>query len=174
MTDTNAVDKAEQFRKQNAEKKTVEERVNAEGNKEYLDDQTGEWVSKNELKTREKLRQKAAKEAEKAVKKAEEKKDKAKDAKGPKEAEEELDPTKYRENRMQYLDNLRSEGINPYPHKFCRDMTLQQFRDKYEEVKIENGSFQEEKIALAGRIMGLRASGQKLIFIDLVEDNARV
>lgn len=39
---------------------------------------------------------------------------------------------------------------------------------------MENGSFLEEKVALAGRIMGLRSQGAKLIFIDLHEDNAKV
>lgn len=120
------VDKAEQFRKQNAEnKKPVQERVNEEGNKEYLDEETNEWVSKNELKTREKLRQKAAKEAEKVAKKKGDQKDgPGKDNKKTKDVEEELDPTKYRENRIQYLEQLRNEGTNPYPHKFNRDMTV--------------------------------------------------
>jgi len=54
-------------------------------------------------------------------------------------------------------------------------MTVQQFREKYDQQKIENGSFLEDKtVALTGRIMGLRSSGAKLIFIDLCEDNSKI
>lgn len=69
---------------------------------------------------------------------------------------------------------MREKGVNPYPHKFNRDMTVQQFRERYEENKIENGDFVEEKVALTGRVMGLRSSGNKLLFIDLHEDNYKV
>lgn len=69
---------------------------------------------------------------------------------------------------------MREKGENPYPHKFFRDMTINLFRQKYEETKIEDGAFLEEKVAITGRIMGLRSSGTKLIFIDLHEDNFKV
>jgi lysyl-tRNA synthetase class 2 len=164
-------DKAEQFKALNANQEEAESRDTADGKKEYLDKETKEWVSKTELKKRQAARKTAAKAAEKAAKKkdapvAAKKKDVAE--------EEELDPTKYRENRIKFLDNLRTEGKNPYPHKFNRDMTIQQFREKYEAVKIVDGEFVEEKVAITGRVMGLRSSGAKLIFIDLHEDNSKV
>ena len=31
------------------------------------------------------------------------------------------------------LDTMRENGVNPYPHKFNRDMTVQQFRDRFED-----------------------------------------
>lgn len=93
-----------------------------DGKKEYLDEETNEWVSKSELKKRQTLRKKAKEQAEKAAKKKDvvvgEKKGK-KD-----ENEEELDPSKYTEIRKKFLDSLRAEGKNPYPHKFIRDMTI--------------------------------------------------
>lgn len=58
-------DKAEEFKKQNANQAKVQERE-VDGKKEYLDEETGEWVGKNELKKREKARQAAKKAAEKA------------------------------------------------------------------------------------------------------------
>jgi lysyl-tRNA synthetase class 2 len=85
-----------------------------------------------------------------------------------------LDPTKYTENRYKMLDIMRAKGENPYPHKFNRDMTVQQFREKFEDTKIETDSFIDQTVALAGRVMGLRSSGAKLIFIDLHEDNSKV
>jgi lysyl-tRNA synthetase class 2 len=70
--------------------------------------------------------------------------------------------------RKRLLEQIRDEGKNPYPHKFNRDMTIPQFREKYEQTKIEVGEFlEDQKVALTGRIMGLRSSGAKLIFIDL-------
>ena len=70
--------------------------------------------------------------------------------------------------RKRLLEQIRDEGKNPYPHKFNRDMTIHQFREKYEQTKIEVGEFlEDQKVALTGRIMGLRSSGAKLIFIDL-------
>jgi len=44
-------DKAEQFKKANADEKEPEMRE-VDGKKEYLDEETKEWVSKTELKTR--------------------------------------------------------------------------------------------------------------------------
>jgi len=163
--------KAEEFKKQNAGEAAAQSRDTADGKKEYLDTETNEWVSKNELKKRQTLRQKAAKAAEKAATK------KATPAATKKKAEdeEEVDPSKFRENRMKYLDQMRDEGKNPYPHKFNRDMTITQFREKFAAENIEKGQFVEDtKVALTGRIMGLRNQGAKLLFIDLHEDGAKV
>lgn len=86
-----------------------------------------------------------------------------------------MDPSKYTENRKQWLESVRAEGKNPYPHKFKRDMTIPQFKEKYATSDLKNGEFKDDvTIALTGRIMSLRASGAKLIFIDLTEDNGKV
>ena len=102
-------DKAEEFKKQNAQETQVQSRDTADGKKEFLDEVTNEWVSKSELKKRQTSRKKA----EQAAKKAEEKKAKdeakAKAAEGgPAKAkkvvvEEELDPSKYTENRRAWI-----------------------------------------------------------------------
>lgn len=119
-------DKAEEFKKANAEKSAVQERT-VDGKKEFLDEETGDWVSKNELKKRQTARKNAAKAAEKAAaKKAKEGATPAKkDKKAAAEAEdEELDPSKYTEIRKAFLEKEREAGRNPYPHKFHRDMTI--------------------------------------------------
>ena len=70
---------------------------------------------------------------------------------------------------------MRDGGINPYPHKFSRTHRIDQFREAYEEVKLENGQFDEETmVALTGRIKSIRGAGAKLIFIDLEADDAKV
>jgi lysyl-tRNA synthetase class II len=54
-------------------------------------------------------------------------------------------------------------------------MTIPQYREKYEQVNIDKGQFLEDQpIALTGRIMTLRQSGAKLVFIDLHEDGKKV
>ena len=164
-------DKAAEFKKQNAAASKVQERE-VDGKKEYLDDETNEWVGKNELKKREKARKGAKAKAEKDSKKADEPK---KEAKKKVENDDDLDPSKYTDNRKAYLESVRADGKNPYPHKFKRDFTLPQFREKYEEVKIDNGKFLDgQKVSVTGRIMMIRASGAKLIFIDLHEDSGKI
>jgi len=165
-------DKAEQFKKANAEEKPTQERE-VDGKKEYLDEVTNEWVGKNELKKREKARKKEKDAAEKAAKKKAEPKPAAK-AKAAVE-DEELDPSKYTDNRKAFLEGLRKDGKNPYPHKFNRDFTVPQFIEKFGQVKIENGEFlEDQKVAVTGRVMNLRPSGAKLIFIDLCEDGGKI
>jgi len=120
--------KAEEFKQRNAtENKTQEREV--DGKKEYLEIETGDWVSKSELKKRQTARKKTAKEAEKlAAKKAKEANAPAKKEKKVAVDEDEVDPSKYTDNRKAFLDKEREAGRNPYPHKFNRDMTIPQFR----------------------------------------------
>jgi len=127
-------DKAEEFKKQNAQEAHAQMRE-VDGKKEYLDEETGEWVSKNELKKRQTQRKKAAAQASKPAKKepaGAQKKEKA-------NVEEEIDPSKYTDNRKAFLEHMRDEGQNPYPHKFMRDMTIPQLKEKYEAKTIEQG-----------------------------------
>lgn len=88
---------------------------------------------------------------------------------------EETDPSKYTDNRKNWIESLRKEGKNPYPHKFNRDMTVPQFIEKYSQEDIKDGTFLEDKVvSLTGRIQNLRPSGAKLIFIDLTEDEKKI
>ena len=164
-------DKAEEFKKQNANQAKVQERE-VDGKKEYLDEETGEWVGKNELKKREKARKAAKTAADKAAKKSAEPK---KEAKKKVENDEDVDPSKYTDNRKAFLEGVRADGKNPYPHKFKRDFTLPQFREKYDGMQIEKGTFMEnQSVSVTGRIMMIRASGAKLIFIDIHEDGSKI
>lgn len=120
--------KAEEFKKANAAEKKAEEKI-IDGEKRYLDVPTGDWVSKGELKKREKMRKKEQADAEKAAAKAAKEEQKAGDGGAKKEkvkvgGDDVLDPTKYTENRKNFIQAQRDEGKNPYPHKFNRDMTI--------------------------------------------------
>lgn len=96
----------------------------------------------SELKTRKKLREKE--EAKK--KKEEEKASKqppatAGKAKAP---EEILDPTQYTNNRKQFVQKLRDEAKNPYPHKFERTHRIDEFTKAFDGQCVEKGVFLED------------------------------
>ena len=100
-----------------------------EASKTYLDEVTGEHVSKNELKKRQKARAKAEKDAQKAKEKAEAAAAKGGEAKTKRAAfDEDVDPSKYTDNRKNFVQALRDQGVNPYPHKFTRTHRIDQFR----------------------------------------------
>jgi len=109
--------------------------------KQILDEVTGEMVSKNELKKRQKLRANEAKKKEKEEAKA---KEQAANPKAEK-VKEEVDPTKYTENRKIWIQNQRDAGANPYPHKFHRELRIDELREKFASVLTVKGEFLEEE-----------------------------
>lgn len=86
-----------------------------------------------------------------------------------------MDPSKYTENRKNMLEDRRKNGENPYPHKFHRSLKIPEYREKYEKQTIENGAFLDDVTeSVTGRVTSLRASGNKLIFIDLTGDGHKI
>lgn len=149
----------------------AEKIVAEDGTTSYLDKETGEYVSKNELKKRDKLRKNEAKKKDKASKKPEEEK-----KSGKKQAlDEELDPSKYTEIRKQWLESRRAEGENPYPHKFHRTHRVDEFVKEFEPICTENDKFVEDKeVAVTGRVITIRGYGKSLVFYDITGDSAKV
>lgn len=132
-----------------------------------LDAETGEMVSKSELKRRIKNRQK---EQEKAAKKstsagADESSAAAEDG----DEEESLDPNQYFEIRSKAVAAL---GDAAYPHKFHATMTIGEFIAKF--AHIEAGTHLPERVSIAGRLKSKRSSGAKLVFYDVISDNQKV
>lgn len=120
-----------------------------------------ETMSKNEMKRLAKMEKKAQEKAEKDAKKKLE----AATSSGGKlvTEKEELDPSKYFENRNKALDEAEAAGINMYPHKFDVEMNLPDFIAKFS--KIDDGSHQEGvSVSVAGRVMGKRQQGSKIVF----------
>lgn len=116
------------------------------------------------------MREKEAKKKEK-----EEAKKPVAAAKAAKAEVVELDPTQYTNNRRQYIQQLRSEGKNPYPHKFERTHRIDEFTVAFDPVCVEKGVFLEEhRVAVTGRVMSIREAGPKLVFIDLSGDDHKV
>lgn len=57
--------------------------------------------------------------------------------------------------RIQKVNNLRAQGIDPYPSVTRRDNSIKEARSK-----------DQQKVAIAGRVMGFRGHG-KIFFLDL-------
>ncbi|ODQ83100.1 hypothetical protein BABINDRAFT_80844 [Babjeviella inositovora NRRL Y-12698] len=138
----------------------------------YLDDTTGEMVSKTELKKRTKARINEAKKAEKAAKaaltapKVTKKKDEMAD----------LSPNQYFEIRSRQIDQLRSNkhaGINPYPHKFNVSLSVPAFAKAYAHLG-RGETLPDVTVSVAGRIMTKREAGSKLKFYVLKSDGVQV
>lgn len=142
------------------------------------DPETGEMVSKSELKKRIKQRENAKKKAEKAAAAPAQPQAKVSAA----EAEEELSPNQYYEIRSRAIQKLRaipaSERTlttpNPYPHKFHVTLSLPAFIDKYAKECAEAGSRSEDVVSVAGRIHSMRAQGAKLRFYDLYSEGVKI
>ncbi|CAG9473146.1 lysine--tRNA ligase, putative [Plasmodium vivax] len=95
----------------------------------------------------------------------------AKDKK--KEEEAEVDPRLYYENRSKLILEQKAKGINPYPHKFERTITVPEFVEKYQHLA-SGEHLEDTPLNVTGRIMRVSASGQKLRFFDLVGDGAKI
>lgn len=151
-----------------------EEEKGGEKQKEFTHPDTGEKISKSQYKAIMKQKQKAEQEAKKkAEKEAKAKEQEGKVPKKKKGDEEELDPTKYLENRKKWLRDLMNKGINPYPHKFEVSINLPDFRAKYESIT-KKGEFLPEQVQVAGRVYSIRKSGANLIFYDIRGDDGKL
>jgi len=116
-------------------------------------------LSKNE--------QKRLAKAARAKKKKEEKA-----AKRKAEGKVELDPSKYYDNRKNWIKSLEASGREPYPHKFEVSVSIPQFCLTYADCKSEE--ILDEAVSIAGRVMVIRKFGSKMIFYVVQADGARV
>jgi len=82
---------------------------------------------------------------------------------------EELDPTKYRENRMAMVKAMK----DPYPHKWPVNHAIPALIEKYKDLPAQHQETDVE-IIIAGRVKNKRAQGASLLFYDLVADGSRI
>ncbi|VEN46870.1 unnamed protein product [Callosobruchus maculatus] len=131
-------------------------------------------LSKSELKRRLKAEQKAKEKAEKAMQQA------AQVTQIPKKKEdkineEEINPNEYFKIRTAAVQTLKDLGgeNHPYPHKFHVSTSLEEFIEKYKDLK-DGEVLDNERLSVAGRIHALRESGAKLIFYDLRGEGTKI
>lgn len=71
------------------------------------------------------------------------------------------------------VNALKKSGVNPYPHKFEVDTTINNLRETY--GSLENGAHLENVIVkVAGRIKAIRDSSKKLKFYTIVQDGVEI
>ena len=70
----------------------------------------------------------------------------------------------YRERRLEEIERLRGQGVNPYPYRFDRSHTLGEIRAKH--GSLEAGTETTDEVSVCGRVMLKRDQG-KLIFITI-------
>ncbi|KAF4564882.1 lysyl-tRNA synthetase [Pleurotus pulmonarius] len=139
----------------------------------HKDPVTGEMISKQELKRREKQRAKDASKASKAAAQPPQAKPKVSAA----EEEANLNPNQYYEIRSRRIQQLKaSQSPNPYPHKFNVTRSLESYIECYgKEGKIAAGTKLEGTTeSLAGRIHTIRDNGSSLRFYDLHGEGVKV
>ena len=126
--------------------------------------------AKQALKEKEKAEKDAAKRAAAAAAPP-----KAAGAAAPTlEEDEDIDPTKYFENRLAWVSDRKENGPDPYPHKFSVQLQLPAFHAKYNDV-IEDGGFAPETdVSIAGRVGNIRSGGKGLVFYDLFGEGQKV
>lgn len=132
-----------------------------------------EKLSKNELKRREKMKKKEAEKAAKEAAKAAKLATNPKPAEEKKEDEEDVDPTKYFENRLAVVKKAEETGNTYYPHKFEVQYSLPQFIEKFSGCK-DGEHLENEVCTVAGRVILKRASGRKLFFYTLQGDGKQI
>lgn len=150
---------------------TEENLLSEEVAKLLLDEVSGEMVSKNELKRRNKQREKDSAKASKHS-------ESACNTEGSNDGcvvdqIEELTPNQYFEMRKQSLEKMKSEGKNPYPHKFTVSCRVDEFIAKFSHLQ-EGEHLEDVLVSLAGRVGVKRSSGSKLIFYDLQSCEAKI
>jgi len=123
------------------------------------------------LRAQKKKEAKEKKLAAAAAKKAAQQPAKKDEAK--KEGEEELDPTKYKENRIRALLEMEaSHTLNPWPHKWQQTLRIPEYVEKYSTLK--DGENSEDVVSLSGRVLAKRTQGANLAFLDLYECQVKV
>jgi lysyl-tRNA synthetase class 2 len=136
----------------------------------HKDPVTGELISKQELKRRDKQRKKDAARSSKPPTAA------PKTVKAGAE-DEPLNPNQYFEIRSRQILHLKeTQAPNPYPHKFHVTSSLSQYISTYGvEGKIPPGEkLLGTSVSLAGRLHNIRASSSKLRFYDLHAEGQKV
>jgi len=153
-------------------------KVGEEEDNSALDKRDPNYDSENEetkklpAAERKRLKREAemAKKAAEKEKKAAEQAAKQEASGGKKAADaEELDPSKYRENRIAAVKALK----DPYPHKWPVDASIPGLIEQYKDLANE-AQEQGTIVTIAGRVKNKRAQGASLIFYDLFADGARI
>ncbi len=76
-----------------------------------------------------------------------------------------------RKRRLEKLEFLRKEGINPYPYSFNKKNTAKQIKEKFSKLKKEEKT--NSKTSVAGRVMASRVMG-KISFFTIQDQTEKI
>ena len=91
---------------------------------------------------------------------------------GTEEEMDRKDSNVLRDQKIDKLNSLREEGVEPYPYEFQRTHLTAEIRSKHEE-ELEPDEESEQEVRIAGRMMALRDMG-KACFLDLVDGSGQL
>lgn len=80
----------------------------------------------------------------------------------------------YKEMRLEQLDKLEKNGINPYPNKFEVNVDIDRFLELDESIEPGERRMDGDTYCFAGRIILMRSSGKKLRFYTIQVDGKQV
>jgi hypothetical protein len=63
--------------------------------------------------------------------------------------DDDIDPMAYYENRLKMIDEMRDQGLNPFPHKWPVNMSIPDFIKKYEGIS-DGTKVDDDEVVLAG------------------------
>lgn len=75
--------------------------------------------------------------------------------------------------RTEFVNKLKNDGHNPYPHKFNVTISLNNFIDEFSYLDKETIN-KDKEYSLAGRIISKREYGDKLVFYDLNGEGSKI
>jgi lysyl-tRNA synthetase class 2 len=81
----------------------------------------------------------------------------------------EIEPTRLREERLRKLNELREQGINPYPYSFERTDRAVDLQARYKDLAA--GSETSDQVRVCGRIMNERNTW---LFVDLYDESGKI
>ncbi|KAK3201032.1 hypothetical protein GRF29_213g713623 [Pseudopithomyces chartarum] len=152
--------------------KVVGSKVDGSVSGSLLDQETGQRVSKNELKKRQKQRERERLKAEGEVNRQT-----PSDIKERAEGQEEkgeLSANQYFEIRSQRVKRMKeTQSPNPYPHKFHVTYDLRNFQNDFGHLK-KGETVEGRSISVGCRIYNIRTSGKNLRFYEVAVDGAEV
>ena len=70
------------------------------------------------------------------------------------------------------IKSLKSSGIDLYPHKFHTSISFKNFIEKYSHI--DKDQSESEIVSIAGKVLSIRFSGKKLMFVDLYSQYQKI
>ncbi|MBX9694847.1 MAG: lysine--tRNA ligase, partial [Cyanobacteria bacterium] len=81
----------------------------------------------------------------------------------------EIEGGRLRAERLRKLEQLKEEGINPYPYRFERTHKAQELQDKYVDLPSETET--EDEVRICGKVMNERNTW---MFVDVYDDSGKI